>query len=1107
MTKLFERFLIFSDLDNLTENKNHEMVLLYSFPTQTNQKIVKKYVPFCFSDYDVNTTDPMTKWESFTFVGTNEMGERSYSICKRIVSGPLLVRECMMFESALPLFSLFYRLLDLLEMQREISIQLVQDFLTDLYLKAVPLKGQAININLENRTLENLNKVKVSKEFKLYLQSKVIIKPFKNMNNTQKEEQNLITVNKNNNNENEKEKEKENQKENEQEKENKKENESEKEKETEKEQEQESKNENESEQEKEKENEKENENEKEKEEEKEEEEEEIEKLIQINYQKMNLPRRFSIIRPLADIGVEIIGKLLVTFKPQQIVKIFSSLILERKVVMFSRKIGYLSNVIQSFVSFLSPFTWHHILIPITPRSIMKAILAPMPYFLGMTSKFYNQIPNKTLEKIIWIDLDRGILNDPEKAINYLPSKPTNSLINKLKKYTEIYKNRKLSSAGPIFELFLEFWSKILDQYDQCVLFDRRTGQCSFNLEGFASNRSKSFKKFIGQFKKTQMWEFWVDNRLESIRQGDTIRPVGEFELKRIERSKSTLNKSTKHFISALLKKNKANKKQISITNISKELESINNFHLNKLGNNDDDNENQMKNENDNKTNINGNNQNGGGNGNEKTENNNKNENENENENENNQIIINNSDGGGKNGNFNITDTFETILKQMQNQGDRWKHLSDIISAELRMENNLKKIMVHFAIPSQDKNLIPEESWKMIFRNVKSLYEMQKQLIEELNTRKKSLIELGKIGDIYIKMAPFFQIYSTYISSYEIIQNTLNDVMKTQKFHNFVLAKQNESKSDLMSCLILPMIHFRKYPEMFSQLIGYTLETHQDYNSLLQVKKNFEQLNVLVNQKLNNLDNLTKVVEIQKLFKNQLNLAVPTRRFVYEGELMKIIGQKPVKRKFVLFNDILIYGSINQKNASSPQVLELFQIVIQEIKNSNISGNNDEYNNNDNGNENDNENENENNNNNNNNNNSNDNDNNNNEEIEKEKQDKINYQNSFEIKTPKEIFTVITESIEIKKKWMEILNKQINEAISTKQRFQKGGNQIKTKKSKVETCTFCNKKFNKFRRRRDCKNCERVFCKKCCNNKIVIGSESNSPSRVCGECFKSLSLND
>jgi hypothetical protein len=94
-----------------------------------------------------------------------------------------------------------------------------------------------------------------------------------------------------------------------------------------------------------------------------------------------------------------------------IIELFACLLLEKKVLLFSKHKALLTQVMNCFVSFLFPFQWKHTMIPILPMTMIDILDAPFPYFVGLEPN--PNMDNYDLEQdVVRVDLDEGIIALP-----------------------------------------------------------------------------------------------------------------------------------------------------------------------------------------------------------------------------------------------------------------------------------------------------------------------------------------------------------------------------------------------------------------------------------------------------------------------------------------------------------------------------------------------------------------------------------------------------------------------------------------------------------------------------------------------------------------------
>lgn len=53
------------------------------------------------------------------------------------------------------------------------------------------------------------------------------------------------------------------------------------------------------------------------------------------------------------------------------------------------------------------YRWHHIFLPLLPRSLSDYLTAPMPFLIGMPAQLLPAIKNLPMDEITLIDLDLG----------------------------------------------------------------------------------------------------------------------------------------------------------------------------------------------------------------------------------------------------------------------------------------------------------------------------------------------------------------------------------------------------------------------------------------------------------------------------------------------------------------------------------------------------------------------------------------------------------------------------------------------------------------------------------------------------------------------------
>lgn len=68
---------------------------------------------------------------------------------------------------------------------------------------------------------------------------------------------------------------------------------------------------------------------------------------------------------------------------EQVIDIFIALLLEKKVLLISKYKALLMHASVALISFLFPFSWKHVMIPILPKNMTEVLEAPVPYLIGV----------------------------------------------------------------------------------------------------------------------------------------------------------------------------------------------------------------------------------------------------------------------------------------------------------------------------------------------------------------------------------------------------------------------------------------------------------------------------------------------------------------------------------------------------------------------------------------------------------------------------------------------------------------------------------------------------------------------------------------------------
>lgn len=86
---------------------------------------------------------------------------------------------------------------------------------------------------------------------------------------------------------------------------------------------------------------------------------------------------------------------------------------------------------------------------------------------------------------------------------------------------------------------------------------------------------------------------------------------------------------------------------------------------------------------------------------------------------------------------------------------RRKSIEEILTSEQAYIKQLDKLMDYFVVPMKEKMLIDFISHQCLFGQLELIYNLNKELLERLEN------DLDDCANAFLKLAPFFKIYSVY----------------------------------------------------------------------------------------------------------------------------------------------------------------------------------------------------------------------------------------------------------------------------------------------------------------------------------------------------------
>ncbi|XP_055485580.1 DENN domain-containing protein 4C isoform X2 [Psammomys obesus] len=235
--------------------------------------------------------------------------------------------------------------------------------------------------------------------------------------------------------------------------------------------------------------------------------------------------------------------LLMNLGPENCATLLLLVLLESKILLHSLRPAVLTGVAEAVVAMIFPFQWQCPYIPLCPLSLAGVLSAPLPFIVGVDSRYFDL--HDPPPDVVCIDLDTNMLYvaDEKKNINWkqLPKKPCKSLLGTLRRlYPQLcsvhrktqenlaiemtpieadfsWQKKMTQLEMEIQETFLRFMASILKGYRSYLRpiteapSNKATAVDSlFDRQGFLKSRDRAYTKFYTHLSKTQIFIRFIE---------------------------------------------------------------------------------------------------------------------------------------------------------------------------------------------------------------------------------------------------------------------------------------------------------------------------------------------------------------------------------------------------------------------------------------------------------------------------------------------------------------------------------------------------------------------------------------------------------------------
>ncbi|KAG9490402.1 hypothetical protein GDO78_005980 [Eleutherodactylus coqui] len=447
-------------------------------------------------------------------------------------------------------------------------------------------------------------------------------------------------------------------------------------------------------------------------------------------------------------------------------------------------------------------------------------------------------------------------------------------------------------------------------------------------------------------------------------------------------------------------------------------------------------------------------------------------------------IINSSDEDDFSSDSSKTDldNLEGKLEKKPGQKTKIYYIAkEIMSSEKVFVDALKLLHIDFryAVAQASKYLgkpvIEDKILNQILYYLPQLYELNRDVLRELQERMSQWSEQQKIADIFVKKGPYLKMYSTYIREFDRNVALLDEQCKKNAAFAGVVKDFEMSPRcanlALKHYLLKPVQRIPQYRLLLTDYLQNLLQESSDYSDTQAALSVVIEVANHANDILKHGDNFQKLMQIQYSLNGHHEIVQPGRVFLKEGTLMKLSRKVMQPRMFFLFNDALLYTTPVQSG-----MYKLNNML-------SLSG------------------------------------------MKVRKPNQEAYQNELNIESVERSFILSASSATERDDWLDAISAAIEAYAKKKITFnptksleepdpeEEGDNTLGSKApiwipdGRATMCMICTSEFTLTWRRHHCRACGKIVCQACSTNKYSLEYLKNHLARVCDHCFQELQKQD
>ncbi|XP_077373809.1 FYVE, RhoGEF and PH domain-containing protein 6-like [Festucalex cinctus] len=400
--------------------------------------------------------------------------------------------------------------------------------------------------------------------------------------------------------------------------------------------------------------------------------------------------------------------------------------------------------------------------------------------------------------------------------------------------------------------------------------------------------------------------------------------------------------------------------------------------------------------------------------------------------------------------------------------------TEIMTSEKVFVDVLKLLHVDFrdavakASLQNGKAVIEDRLLNQILYYLPQLYELNQDLLRELQNRLDKWDENSQVADIFLKKGPYLKMYSTYIREFDKNAALLEEQSKKNAPFGAVVREFEASPRcanlALKHFLLKPIQRIPQYQLLLRDYLKNLSKDSADYKDTQDALAIVREVANHANDIMKQGDNFQKLIQVQCSLNGHHEIVQPGRIFLKEGVLNKLSRKVMQPRMFFLFNDTLLYTTpVQSGQYKFNNMLSLTGM-----------------------------------------------------RVSRPSQEAC--QNEFLIESVERSFILSASSASERDEWLDAISTAISDYTKKKITFISGksfeevqpsngdGAPLGTKAPiwipdpRATMCMICTCEFTLTWRRHHCRACGKVVCQSCSSNKRSLEYLKNQLARVCDQCY-------